>query len=153
MPEKSGLKSVTVRSGFGFLHALLTAYAITIPAMFILAAVLTFTDFPEKYVTAAVLIATLSALFVAGFKAGIHNEKNGAVKGALTGLVYMLILYLASSVVYNDFMLNKRSVIMIISGILAGAVGGIMGINRKARPVSRPNVLRKRDDILKKYRK
>ena len=152
MPEKSGIRSGTAKPGFGLHMALLTAFAITIPGMFILAAILTFTDFPEKYKTAAVLIATISALFAAGYKAGYYNEKNGTVRGALTGLVYMLILYLARSIIVNDFMLNKRSIIMIITGILAGAAGGITGINRRAKPISRSNVFKK-SDILKKYRK
>ncbi|HEY8421463.1 MAG TPA: TIGR04086 family membrane protein [Thermoclostridium sp.] len=153
MLEKSGIRSGTVKSGFGLVKALLTAFAITIPAMFILAAILTFTDFPEEYKTIAVLIATLSALFVAGFKSGAGNEKNGMVKGALTGLVYMLILYLASSIIFNDFMLNQRSIIMIITGILAGAAGGVVGINRKAKPISKTPRFGKGNDILKKYRK
>jgi len=152
MPDKTGFRNTAAKPGFGFIQALLTAFAITLPGLFILAAVLTFTDFPEKYKTAAVLIATISALFAAGFKAGYYNEKNGTVRGALTGLVYMLILYLASSIIFNDFMLNKRSIIMIITGILAGAAGGITGINRRAKPISRSNVFKK-SDILKKYRK
>lgn len=153
MLEKSGFRSGTVRPGFGLTKVLLTAFAITIPALFILAAILTFTDFPEKYKTTAVLIATLSALFVAGFRSGINNEKNGMVKGALTGLIYMLILYLASSIIYNDFMLNQRSIIMVITGILAGAAGGIAGINRKAKPISKTTRIVKGNDILKKYRR
>ncbi|NLM10433.1 MAG: TIGR04086 family membrane protein [Clostridiaceae bacterium] len=153
MLEKSGLRSGTAKSGFGFSQALLTAFAITIPAMFILAAILTFTDFPEKYKTIAVLIATLSSLFVAGFKTGVHNEKNGMIRGALTGFAYMLILYIASSIIFNDFILNPRSVIMIITGILAGAIGGIIGINRKSKPLSRVNRFGKGNDLLKKYRR
>lgn len=153
MPEKSGFRSVAAKSGFGFTQALLTAFAITIPVLFILAAILTFTDFPEKYKTFAVLIATLSSLLVAGFKSGVHNEKNGMAKGALTGLAYMLILYLVSSIIYNDFMLNQRSIIMIITGIIAGALGGIIGINRKGKPLSKTSRFGKGNDILKKYRK
>lgn len=153
MLEKATFRSASAKSGFGFPQALLTAFAITLPAMFILAAILTFTDFPEKYKTVAVLIATISGLFVAGFKAGLHNEKNGMVKGALTGLAYMVILYLASSIIFNDFIINQRSVIMILTGILAGAIGAVIGINRKTRPVSKSNRLGKINDPLKKYRR
>lgn len=152
MPDKTGFRNTAAKPGFGFIQALLTAFAITLPGLFILAAVLTFTDFPEKYKTAAVLIATLSGLFAAGFRTGINNEKNGMLKGALAGFVYMLILYLASSIAFNDFMLNQRSVIMIVTGILSGAIGGIIGINRKTRPLSKVNRFGK-EDILKKYRK
>lgn len=153
MLEKAGFRSSAAKTGFGFPSALLTAFVITVPSMFILAAILTFTDFPEKYKTIAVLIATLSGLFVAGFKSGVNNEKNGMVKGALTGLAYMLILYLVSSIIFNDFMINQRSVIMILSGILVGAIGGIVGINRKGKPLSKVNRFGKGNDPLKKYRR
>lgn len=153
MSEKTVFRSVPSKPEFGFINTLLTAFAVTIPALFILAAVLTFTDFPEKYKSATVLITTVTALFVAGFRAGMNNEKSGAVKGALSGLAYMLILYLASSIAFNDFMINQRTVIMIITGVIAGAAGGIAGINRKSRPSKKVTPLGKKNDILKKYRR
>lgn len=153
MLEKAGGRNATAKVGYGIPSALLTAFVITIPAMLIIAAILTFTDFPEKYTTVAVLIATLSGLFVAGFKSGVHNEKNGMIKGAMTGLAYMLILYLASSIIFSDFLINQRSIIMILTGILSGAIGGIIGINRKSKPLSRIRDIGKGNDLLKKYRR
>ena len=156
MQEKAGGHGATVQAGYGILSALITAFGITIPAMLILAAILTFTDYPEKYTTIAVLLATLAGLFIAGFKAGMHNEKNGLVKGALAGLVYMVILYVISSILFKDFMLNQRSVMMILAGILAGAIGGLMGTNRKFRPSRIGNTSRfgssDKRDSLRKYR-
>ncbi len=141
------------KSGYGIGSALITAFSITIPAMFILAVILTFTDFPEKYTTYAVLLATLAGLFTAGFKAGLHNEKDGIIKGGLTGLLYMLILYLLSSILFKDFLINQRSLIMIIVGILSGVIGGLFSSNRRARPKGRGGYKSKFPDPIKKYRK
>lgn len=66
------------------------------------------------------------------------------LNGALTGFTYMLILYLASSIIFNDFTLTQRSIIMIITGILAGSIGGIIGINRKAKPPKQNAWIQKR---------
>lgn len=150
---KAGDRTGAEKSGYGIAAALITSFIITIPSMFILAAILTFTDFPEKYTTYAILLSTLSGLFAAGFKAGLLNEKDGIIKGGLTGLIYMLILYLLSSIIYRDFILNQRSVIMIVTGILSGAIGSMFGASRKTRPAGRTGIKRRFTDPLKKYRK
>lgn len=153
MQEKAGGHSASPTAGFGIASALLMAFCITIPAMLILAAILTFTDFPEKYTTIGVLLATLSGLFIAGYKTGTNNEKNGVVKGGLTGLAYMLILYVTSSILLKEFTLNPQAIIMIVSGILAGAIGGLMGTNKKSKPSKRFGGIRKGTDPFKMYRK
>lgn len=153
MQEKVGGHNAAVRSGFGIASALLMAYAITIPVLFILAAILTFTDFPEKYTTIAVMLATLAGLFIAGYNAGTRNEKSGLVKGAVTGAAYMLILYLLGSIVFKDYHLNQHAIVMILTGLLAGTVGAVIGANRKSKPSGRFGNIGKGPDPFKKYRK
>lgn len=152
MQEKTEGHSVTAKDGFGIASALLMAYGITIPVIFILATILTFTDFPEKYTTIAVFLGTLSGLFAAGYKTGSSNEKNGMLKGTLTGLAYMLILYVISSIIFKDFMVNPRTIVMTVTGILAGAIGGMIGAGRKSKPLSRLSGA-KGNDPFKKYRR
>ncbi len=153
MQEKAEGRSVAPQAGYGIAAALITAFGITIPLMLVLAAVLTFTDFPERYTTIAVLLATLTGLLIAGFKAGIYNDKNGMLKGGVAGLAYMLILYLASSILFSDFMLNQNAIIMVLTGILAGAIGGIIGTNRKKKPAKKFGGFGRTVDPFKKYRK
>jgi putative membrane protein (TIGR04086 family) len=153
MLDKTKSRSAVKTEGYGIGSALITAYGITVPVLLILAAVLAFTDFPEKYTTIAVLIATLTGLIAAGFKSGVLNQKNGVLKGTICGLLYMIILYMASSIAYKDFMLNSRAIIMILTGILAGAVGSIIGMNRKAKPAGRYKGIGKTPNPFSKYRK
>lgn len=153
MQENTGGRSAAAKAGYGIASALLTAFCITIPVLLIFALVLTFTDFPEKYTTAAVVLATLAGLFAAGFRAGAGNEKNGMIRGGLTGLAYMLILYLISSILFKDFMISQRTVIMIITGLLAGAVGGLLGGNRKPKSLNRFTGFGNKSDSFKKYLK
>ena len=153
MQEKAEGQGTAVKAGYGIASALLMAFCITIPVMLILAAILTFTDFPEKYTTIAVVLATLAGLFAAGFRAGTGNEKNGMIRGGLTGLAYMVILYLISSILFKDFMLGQRAVIMIITGLLAGAIGGLLGGNRKQKPLSRLSSFGKKPESYRKYLK
>lgn len=58
-------------------------------------------------------------------------KKNGILNGGIIGLTYMLLIYLTSSILNSGFMLNIYSIFMIIIGIAAGMVGGIVGVNLK----------------------
>ena len=49
----------------------------------------------------------------------------------LVGLIYITLIYLLSSIITGNFLLNTKSMIMIITSVLTGALGGIIGVNKK----------------------
>ena len=51
------------------------------------------------------------------------------IKGIAVGLIYILLIYLTSSIAGGNFALTIGSMIMILIGILCGAIGGIIGVN------------------------
>jgi putative membrane protein (TIGR04086 family) len=104
---------------------------ITVPIFIVFALILTYTDFPEKFLTPAVMIATVISVLVAGSTATQNIRSGGWVNGGIVGAVYMMILYLASSIVFRNFNIDFQVITMFVIGILAGAIGGIMGINIK----------------------
>lgn len=53
------------------------------------------------------------------------------MNGSMIGLFYILTVYLLSSLVGNGFELNPYAIIMIIASIVAGAIGGVVGVNLK----------------------
>lgn len=118
-------------SMFSLLKGLLISYVITIPAFMLFALILANTDFPQRLATPAVVVTTIVSVLTAGAIStkGIRNK--GWLNGSIVGLIYMIILYVLSSLVYNDFTIDKYVVTMTIIGILAGAIGGIVGINAK----------------------
>ena len=60
-------------------------------------------------------------------------KKNGIINGGIIGLVYILILYILSSILGSGFALNTYSLIMIGASIAAGAVGGIVRSKLKVK--------------------
>jgi len=62
---------------------------------------------------------------------GMDIKKNGIINGMLVGLIYITVIYLLSSIVTGNFLLNITSIIMIITSVLTGALGGIIGVNKK----------------------
>lgn len=53
-------------------------------------------------------------------------KKNGIVNGGIIGVIYILLIYLLSSITGSSFTLNIYGIIMMIAGIAAGALGGVV---------------------------
>jgi putative membrane protein (TIGR04086 family) len=120
---------------FSVIKGIVVSYFITLPAFLIFSYVLTYTDYPENYIPTSVIIVTIMSILVAGSTATRNVKNRGWLNGAAVGLVYMLVLYLFSSLTYKNFSVDKHVIIMMFIGMLTGSIGGIIGINfrRKSR--------------------
>ncbi|MBR1540964.1 MAG: TIGR04086 family membrane protein [Clostridia bacterium] len=58
-------------------------------------------------------------------------EVKGILCGAIQGILYMVLLYFISSIASGTFALKVEGIVMILVGIIAGSVGGIIGANLK----------------------
>ena len=105
------------------------AYFITIPLFMVFAFFLTYMDFPEKFLSSAVIITTLVSLIVAGWSSTCKVRSRGWLNGGIIGLTYMVILFVASSLAFRDCTINSHVIIMLIIGVITGSIGGILGIN------------------------
>ena len=59
----------------------------------------------------------------------IKIKEKGMVNGALVGLIYILILYLLSSIFSTGFGVNGYAFSMILFNVIIGMIGGIIGVN------------------------
>ncbi len=116
---------------FSLLKGLLASYIITIPAFMLFALILTNVDFPQKLVTPMVVIITVISVLTAGSVATRGVRSKGWLNGSMVGLVYMIILYLLSSIIFKNFTIDRNVVTMTVIGILTGAIGGIMSVNSR----------------------
>lgn len=93
-------------------------------------ALLTYTNLSESLIQPVVISVTGISILVGSFFATRKINKNGIIKGVSVGLIYILLIYVISSVVNGgNFAVTIGSVIMILVGILCGVIGGIIGIN------------------------
>lgn len=111
---------------------LLISYFITLPIFIMFAFILTYTDFPEKYISPAVVITTVVSVLIAGSTMSKNARSKGWLNGAVIGAVYMVLLYLISSMTFGNFEVNRYVVTMLVIGIVTGTIGGILGINIKS---------------------
>lgn len=108
---------------------LILSFLITLPCFLVFALFLTYTDFPEKYTLIAVLITTVISVLVASAYSTKNVKSKGWMNGCFVGILYVAILYLASSTVFMNFALDVQVLLTFIIGAIVGSLGGIFGIN------------------------
>ena len=97
--------------------------------LLVLALLLTLTNMPESVIPTAIIIISAVSIFTGSIFSSMNINKNGILNGGLVGLIYILIIYLLSSMLFVGFSISIKSIIMIVSSVLAGMMGGIVGVN------------------------
>lgn len=113
------------------LKAVLFATLISLALVLIFAIVIRFANVENKVIMPVnVAIKILSLL--AGVLLAFKNPQNGLVKGAISGLLYMLFTFLIFSAL-NGFKDVTFSWIDLITLPVVGAISGIIKVNLKSR--------------------
>ena len=99
--------------------------------LLLLAGLLTYTQISETIMNPVIIIITAISILIGSSIGNIKIKKNGLVNGALIGGIYMLTIYLSSSILNWKFGLEIQSIIMIVVGMAFGILGGIIGVNKK----------------------
>lgn len=106
------------------------SFAFTLICLTFFSALLTYTSLSENLIQPVVISVTGISILAGSFFATRKVGKNGILKGITVGLIYIFLIYFISSIVNNgNFSLNLGSIIMILAGIICGAIGGIIGVN------------------------
>ena len=95
----------------------------------IFAIVLTYTSVSENTIVPVIIVVTGISILVGTILESRKIVKNGIWLGGIIGLVYVLILYIISSLLNADFSINTQSFILILVAIFSGMIGGIIGVN------------------------
>ncbi len=111
----------------------LLGYAITIISFLGYAMLLTYTDTSDLNINTITTIITVFSVLVAGFDTAKNSKNKGLLWGLLSGFTYSLILLIVGNVFVENFVLDIQSIFLIFLSILAGAIGGVFGINLKRK--------------------
>lgn len=97
----------------------------------IYAALLSYTSISENTMVPVVITITGISILIGSSISSMHIKKQGMLNGALVGIIYMLTIYILSSIFLSSFELTTNSIIMIAVGIGTGMIGGVIGVNMK----------------------
>ena len=100
----------------------LFAFITTLVLLLIYSFILTFTSISEKTIVACTIIITCISILIGSSISTVKIKKAGIINGGLVGLVYILVVYLFSSILQTGFSLNINSIIIMACGILAGMI-------------------------------
>lgn len=108
-----------------------TSLISTLIMLIIFSILLTYTNIQENVINPVIMIITSISILIGSSLGNVKIRKNGLINGGIIGAVYIITIYLISSILNWKFSLNLQSIIMIITSIIFGILGGIIGVNRK----------------------
>lgn len=125
MEENSSKNIINIGKG------VLISLIFTIIFLIIFSTLLTYTNISEKLITPVIIVITAISIFIGSTIGNLKMNKNGLINGGAIGGIYLISIYVISSIISQNFALNMQSLIMIIIGIICGMFGGIIGVNSR----------------------
>lgn len=107
----------------------ITSIILTLVLLFIFSIIVTYTNVKESIISPIIIIITSISILIGSSISSLKIKKNGLLNGAIVGIIYILTIYILSSIMGMGFKIDINSVLMIIFAIVAGMLGGIVGVN------------------------
>ena len=104
---------------------------VTVIMLIIFSIILTYKNIQESAINPVIMIITEMSILIGSSLGNIKIKKNGLINGGIIGGIYIIAIYLISSILNWRFSLNLQSIIMIITAVVFGILGGIIGVNKK----------------------
>lgn len=118
-------------TALGFLKGALIAALFTLAVFALSAVILSYTPLSEGAIPYISFAAQIIGSAIAGFIPAKRAGVKGLITGGVSALLYMLILWLISSLVADGFFVSKHVITMFLLSLVFGALGGITGVNFK----------------------
>ena len=111
------------------LKGILISFLVTLVGIFLFAILLTYSNVSENIIPIVLIVLTFISIFIGSVISVRKINKNGLLNGAMIGGIYVILLYLISSILNTGFAMNVYTILMIVIGMIAGMIGGIIGVN------------------------
>ena len=119
------------KTGLCLIRGIAVAFAITCIIFIGFGILLTYTSLSEESLPLVSLVCTALSAAAAGYDWAACMKKKGILWGMAAGAVYTVLLYLVTSLASDRFAVDLSSAMTLAVALAGGAVGGILGVNRK----------------------
>lgn len=123
--QDSGFKVSTIAKSIFF------AFLLSIVLLFVFSIILTYTNFPESTIPTVVLTITIISIIFGAEMSGKKARTRGWLTGGITGLTYIILLYIISIIFVERPIFNSHLLVILLISFVSGSLGGIIGINLK----------------------
>ena len=129
--KKTEKKTANGNIALCLVRGMAVAFAITCIIFIGFGILLTYTELTEESLPLVSLVCTALSAAAAGYDWAACMKQKGILWGLAAGAVYTVLLYLVTSLASDSFALQLSGVMTLIVALAGGAVGGILGVNRK----------------------
>lgn len=123
------VEKVKGKNVFYIIKGLIITLVATFILLLILSSLLVYTNLSENIINPTIIIITAVSILLGSSIANIKIKNKGIINGGIIGVIYMISIYLISSIMNQNFSLTLYSSIMIVTGVVFGMLGGIIGVN------------------------
>lgn len=129
--KKAGTEEKRENNLLNIVKGSIISILVSLIALLLIAVLLTYTNVSESIIPIIIIVVSALSILAGSFISTMKTNSKGLINGGAVGAIYIVTLYLLSSFTVSGFSLNIKSDIMIVTGILAGMIGGIIGVNLK----------------------
>ena len=112
-------------------------YTLSLAISFVIAAILlsltacifAYTNINDRYLQTFVFASIVISVLVGSTLLSRNIKQKGLFLGAIFGVIYVLIVYLFTSLAYTGFFISNTLAIYLGVALLAGLIGGVIGVN------------------------
>ena len=122
-------EGILKKNGIAILKGEIIAFIINIFGLIILSLIMTYSTISDNNIPTLVIAVNTLAILIGSSIATIKLEKKGKVNGLIIGVLYMLIYLLISLIFSGNINFSSKTILLIILGVIAGGIGGIIGVN------------------------
>lgn len=105
------------------------AYVISLVFLVILSLVYAYTGVSEGVVFAMTGVLRIVAVIISAILTAKGVNSRGWIWGIASGVCYIGIMHLLGFMIWDDYLINTHISSSIITAIIGGSLGGIIGIN------------------------
>lgn len=106
-------------------------YVLTFIFIIVYSIILTYTNVNDTYIVFVTLLATIISVVYVGYRFARNAESGGMLWGIFGGVFYSLIFIIFGFLVSDTYNFDKKLALVLVFSVIAGALGGIIGINSK----------------------
>lgn len=117
----------------GFIRGLLFALLFTVVVFLVSAILLSYTSLPEDAIPVISTATKLIGALVAGFVPAKRSGNRGIITGAVSGLLYILIIVITAALTTQEQFFGMNVLTTALLCVLSGALGGIFGVNLRPK--------------------
>lgn len=107
------------------------AIIISIILLAIYGVLLAYTTLSESTMSIFVTAITIISIAASAIYVALKVDSKGWLNGAITGLIYMVVLFLISLLFKTGTVIEKGTIVRIFMGFIVGGLAGMIGINLK----------------------